>query len=204
MHSLHYGPGTAALAVHVALEEAGAEYEAHRLDMAGGEQTGEAYRRINPKGRVPALETPKGVLTETPAILGYVARTWPEAKLLPETPFAIARADEFASYLASTVHVAHAHKMRGSRWTDDESAHAAMREKVTANMDAAATLIEEHYLAGPWVLGEGYSTCDPYLLTVTRWMRVDGVDMAAHPALAAHETAMRARPAVQRVMALHE
>ena len=203
--TLHYGRGTVALAAHIALEESGAPYATRVVDMKG-EQKGEAFLALNPKARVPVLETGWGVLTETPAMLNYIARTL-APQLLPEAPDALARMEELAAYLASTVHVAHAHKMRGARWTDDRAADAGMRAKVPANMDEAATLIEARYLAdggGPWVLGARYSVADPYLFAVARWMPGDGVDMARHPALSAHMDAMRERPAVARVLALHE
>ena len=204
MHTLYYGKGTAALAVHIALEEVGATYDTRAIDMKAGEQRSGAFLEVNPKGRVPALVTPDGILTETPAILGYIARTWPDAGLMPETPFEAARVEEFASYLASTVHVAHAHKLRQARWSDDEGTHASMAAKVPANMDECASMIERHYLAGPWVLGERYSIADPYLFTLARWLEPDGVDLAGHPGISDHMERMRARPAVARVMPLHE
>ena len=78
-------------------------------------------------------------------------------------------------YIASTVHVGHAHKIRGSRWADDKTVHASMADKVAQNMESYANVIEDHYFVGPWVLGEQYSMCDPYLALVTRWLRPDGV-----------------------------
>src|SRR5690242_16010448 len=120
MFKLFYAPRTCALASHIALEEAGAPYEAVRLDFDRNEQRQEAYLAINPKGRVPALATERGILTETPAILAFVAQSFPAARLAPlDDPFAFARLQAFNSYLCSTVHVAHAHRRRGARWADD-------------------------------------------------------------------------------------
>ena len=116
MFKLYYAPGTCALASHIALEEAGASYTAERLDFKNSQQTTPQYLAINPKGRVPALVTDRGTLTETPAILAFVASSFPQAKLVPEDPFAFAQAQSFNSYLCSTVHINHAHKMRGYRW----------------------------------------------------------------------------------------
>jgi glutathione S-transferase len=84
---------------------------------------------VNPKGRVPALVAAEGVLTETPAILAYVAQSFPRTELAPQAAFAFAQAQAFNSYLCSTVHVAHAHRMRGRRWVDDEAAIAAMKTR---------------------------------------------------------------------------
>src|SRR5215218_5886186 len=82
MFKLYYAPGTCARASHIALEEAGAAYAAERLDFKNSQQTTPQYLAINPKGRVPALVTDRGVLTENPAILTFVAQSAPQARLL--------------------------------------------------------------------------------------------------------------------------
>ena len=203
MLKLYFAPGTCAMAVHIALEEAGADYEAVRLEFASHDQKQPDFLAINPKARVPALVTPQGVLTETPAILGFVAQGFPAAALAPTEPYAFARAQAFNSYLCSTVHVAHAHKGRGSRWTDDAAAVEALKQKVPQNMADCFALIERDMLAGPWVLGAAYSVCDAYLFTIARWLAGDGVDVARFPGVQAHAQRMSARPAVKRVLALH-
>jgi glutathione S-transferase len=110
-----YAPHTCALASHIALVDAGASYETVRLDFRKEDQRKPEYLSVNPKGRVPSLVTERGVLTETPAILAFIAQSFPAAKLAPlEDAFAFARVQAFNSYLCSTVHVAHAHRMRGS------------------------------------------------------------------------------------------
>jgi glutathione S-transferase len=73
MFRLYYAPGTCALATHIALEEAGAPYEAVLVDFRSQSQRSPEYLRVNPKGRVPALVTESGTLTETPALLYFVA-----------------------------------------------------------------------------------------------------------------------------------
>ena len=134
MFKLYYAPGTCALASHIALEEAGASYTAERLDFKNSQQTTPQYLAINPKGRVPALVTDHGTLTETPAILAFIASSFPKAKLAPDDPFEFAQAQSFNSYLCSTVHINHAHKMRGYRWAVDESSFADMKRKVPETM----------------------------------------------------------------------
>jgi glutathione S-transferase len=189
------------LATHIALEEAGAKYELRKIDTAAGEQRKPEYLKINPKGRVPALVTPQGVLTENVALLQYVAQTHPKANLAPADPYALAKMNAFNAYLSSTVHVNHAHKMRGARWSDDPAAHASMQAKVPQTMTDSATLIETEYLKGPWVMGDQFTVADGYLLTITQWCEGDGVDMSKFPKMMAHKQAMMARPAVQRVFA---
>ena len=92
MYKLYYAPGTCALASHIALEEAGADYQAERLNFKANQQQSPEYLTINAKGRVPALVTDRGVITETPAILAYIAQTFPKAQLAPlDDAFAFAQ-----------------------------------------------------------------------------------------------------------------
>ena len=204
MLKLFYAPGTCALASYIALEEAGAAYEPVRLDFSRGEQRKPEYLKVNPKGRVPALVTDRGILTETPAILVYIAQSFPSAKLAPiDDPFALAQAQSFNSYLCSTVHVAHAHSPRGSRWADDPAALEAMKRKVPQNMIECFELIEREMFVGPWVLGSAYSICDPYLFTLSGWLESDGVDIATLPKTNAHRARMLERAAVNKVVNAH-
>ncbi|MGY4002748.1 glutathione S-transferase family protein [Aeromonas sanarellii] len=201
--TLYLAPGTCAMAVRIALVEAGAPHRVKRLDLAAGEQRTPEYLAINPKGRVPALVTEQGVLTETPALLLYVAQRFPEAKLAPlEDPFLLARMQEVHSFLASTVHVAHAHGRRGSRWADEAQAIAAMLAKMPQNMREGFDQIERHYLTGPWVLGERFSLADIYLFVVASWLESDGVAIDEFPGVVDHYRRMQARPAVQEALAV--
>ena len=204
MLKLFYAPGSCALASHIALEEAGASYETVRVDFGANEQRKPEYLAVNPKGRVPALATDRGILTETPAILAYVAQSFPAARLAPlDDAFAFGRIQAFNSYLCSTVHVAHAHRLRGYRWVDadDEASIAAMRKKVPQSVGECFDLIEREMFAGPWVMGESYTISDPYLYTVARWLEGDGVDPARFPKVRAHRERMAERPAVKAVLA---
>lgn len=201
--TLHLTKGTVALAVHIALEETGADHELVWVDFGAGEQRGAAYGAINPKGRVPTLITPHGPLTETAAILTWLAATHPGAGLRPTDPWAAAKVDELSIYLAGTVHVNHAHKLRGSRWSDDPATWPAMAARVAQNMHDGFALIEASLGTGPWLLGDSCSTADIYLFTIARWLEGDGVAMAQFPRVAAHFAAMSARPAVRRALALH-
>lgn len=204
MMILYYAPNSCALASHIALEQVGADYEARRIDFSRNEQRSPEYLRINPKGRVPALVTERGVLTETPAILAFIAQSFPQAKLAPlADPFAFAQVQAFNSYLCATVHVAHAHKHRGHRWADDPAALEAMRKKVPQSVGECFELIEREMFRGPWVMGEDYGICDIYLYTVARWLDSDGVDPARVPKVAEHRRRMQELPAVARVAALH-
>ncbi len=203
MMKLYYGVATCSLASHIALEEAGAEYEAIRVDFKANQQQSPEYLALNPKGRVPTLITDRGIISETPAILAYIAQTHRAAELAPlDDPFAFAEVQAFNSYLCSTVHVGHAHKMRGGRWADDPAAREAMKAKVTQNMGDYFGIIESKMFRGPWVMGERYSIADPYLFTLANWLEGDGVDIKKFPRVADHFERMKSRPAVAKVMAV--
>jgi glutathione S-transferase len=205
MLKLFYAPGACSLASHIALEETGAPYEAVRLDFAKGEQTQPAYRAVNPKGRVPALVTDRGVLTESPAILGYIAQAFPGAGLAPtDDLFAFSDVQAFNSFLSSTVHIIFAHVFRPGRYADGEDAAAAMRAKAPQALAEAFALIEEKLADGrPWVHGERYTVSDAYLYVFSRWL-VSRPGLGDHSGLtrvAGHRARVQVRPAVQRVLA---
>ncbi len=202
MLTLYYAPHTCSLASHIALEDAGAVYELKRIDFSKTEQQEPDYLAINPKARVPAMVTPRGILTETPAMLAFIAQSFPNAHLAPlNDAFAFAEVQAFNSYLCSTLHVAHAHRMRGYRWADDPAAITAMQRKVPESVGASYDLIERHMLKGPWVMGDAYTIADPYLFTIAQWLEADGVDPKRVPRVVDHRSRMLERPAVKKAVA---
>ena len=202
MITLYTAPGTCALASHIALEDAGAEYTTVNIDFSSGQQRSDDYLRVNPKGRVPAMVTDRGILTETPALLAYIAQSFPAANLAPlHDPYAFARVQEFNLFLCSTLHIAHAHRMRGHRWADDDATIEGMRRAVPRSVGACWELIEESMFAGPWAMGEAYTICDPYLFTLAQWMEGDSVDPSHFPKVADHRRRMAERPNVRKALA---
>ena len=201
MLKLFHSWGACSLASLIALEEAGADYELCVMSTARGDQHKPEYLAVNPKARVPALVSDRGVLTETPAILAYVAQAYPAAKLAPDEPWAFAQMQAFNTYLCATVHIAHAHRHRGARWATEESSFADMRGKVAENMRACYRLIEGEYLKGPWVMGEQFTVADGYLFTITGWLEVDGVDVNEFPRVRAHCERVQVRPSVGKILA---
>jgi glutathione S-transferase len=202
MLKLYYTPGTCALASHIVLEDAGAAFEPVRISFKTNEQNSPEYLAINPKGRVPSLVTDRGILTETPAMLAFIAQSFPQAKLAPlDDPFAFAEVQAFNSYLCSTVHIAHAHRMRGYRWASEETSFADMQRMVPKSMGACYRMIEQNMLRGPWVMGERYTICDPYLFTLVQWMEGDSVNSADFPRIRDHFERMAARASVRKAIA---
>ncbi|MFT3820108.1 MAG: glutathione S-transferase family protein [Rubrivivax sp.] len=200
----YFAPHTCALASHIVLEHLGLDYEPIKLDFSANQQQSPEYLAINPKGRVPALVTDRGVITETPALLLYLAQQRPDAGLVPlDDPFGLAELQAVNSWLCSTVHVAHAHRPRAYRWADDPAAQQAMKAKVPQNMAECFDWIERELLRGPWVMGERFSIADPYLFAITGWLPGDGVAIERFPRVADHHVRLQALPAVQRALAQH-
>jgi glutathione S-transferase len=201
MYQFFYFPNSCSLASHIALEQAGADYEAIRVNLAANEQRDEKYLSLNPKGRVPVLVTPEGSLTENPAILLYISQVFPDSNLAPlENPFLLAQVNSFNAYLSSTLHVAHAHGVRGYRWADSDEAIEELKRKMPETVAVCFDMIETTLFQGPWVMGETYSICDPYLFTIAQWMEADKVDPTRFPKILAHRKRMLADPIVKRVI----
>jgi glutathione S-transferase len=208
MLKLFYAPNACSLAPHIALNEAGAEYEAIKVDTMKGEQRSAEYLALNPKARVPTLITEEGTLTEVPVLLAYIARTFPKAELAPlawKTPadqFAFFEMQSFNTYLASTIHITFAHIFRPERYADDDAAKAAMRAKAPKSLIEQFQLIEERLSDGrEWVHGDRYTVSDPYLYVFARWFERDGVgSISPLPRLAAHRARVQAREAVKKTL----
>lgn len=198
MLQLYYAPDTISIVVAIALFEGGVHFEARRVDFASGEQTKDAYAKVNPKRRVPALVTPGGTLTETGAIVEYLADTClPD--LRPVDPLARARMREMMYFLATTMHVNHAHRMRGYRWADQQSSFDDMAAKVPQTVGENCAYVET-LIEGPLLFGEDATLADIYLYVVTAWLEGDGVDVADFPRLAAFRQAMETRPSVRKAL----
>ena len=199
--TLHTMPGTIGVATHIALEEGGLDYKYVKVDFAKQEQLSDSYCKINPRLRVPSLVVGSHALSETPAILFYLAQLAPDSSLaLPREPLQIADIQSFNSYMASTVHVAHAHKLRGARWSNDDASMASMKAYVPTTMSRCFELIEKELLKGPWVQGAEFSINDPYLFAISQWLEGDGVDIAMFPKVQQHHASMLHRESVQRVL----
>jgi glutathione S-transferase len=169
---LHHAPLACSLASRLALVESGLEHEIAFVDTARGAQKSAAYRALNPRGQVPALETDEGVLTESTAILPYIADLAPQKQLMPPAgSFARAKAQSWLSFLSSTLHVSLARAMFPPPGCDSPEAQAAALAKVTlAYQDVDAHLTGRDHLL------DAFSVCDLYLLVFGLWR--------AHPALA--------------------
>ncbi|MCV3270302.1 glutathione S-transferase family protein [Roseobacter sinensis] len=199
---LHYAPRTISVAVAITLEEAGLPYEPVPVDFSAGEQKGDAYLALNPKGRVPTLETDSGtVLTETGALLDYIAALAPGARLVPQDPERAAQMRSVMYFLASTMHVNHAHMRRGDRWATKKASFDDMIAKTPENMAENARYFTTDCLEGDYVLGDQFSIADPYSYMLCSWLERDEVSLKDFPEIAAYLDRMNARASVQAVKA---
>ena len=199
---LYCAPKTISVASAILLAESGLDYEPAILSLDKGDQTTPDYLAINPKGRVPALITADGILTETGAILEYIAAQVPDRDLVPADAWQAAQMRAVMYYLAATMHVNHAHKKRGHRWANETSSFQDMTAKVPQTMSGSCAFLEQSCLLSPFVMGAALTVADPWLFTICTWLESDGVDITTYPKLTAHFDMMQARPSVAAVRAL--
>ncbi len=184
---LHHAPMACSLASRLALMEAGLPHEIAVVHTTRGEQKTPAYLRINPRGKVPALETAQGVITESTAILPFIADLAPDKALMPpQGSFERAQAQAWLSYLSSTVHAAYGGLLRPD--------FAPVREACQAQLVAALQTVDAHLEGREHMLGR-FSVCDLYLLVFSLWRAIAG-PLPALPNLDAFQMRMLARPGI--------
>jgi glutathione S-transferase len=199
MLTLFYSPGACSMAAHVILEEAGAPYEAKRVDFSKSEQRSDAYLKINPFGRVPALVLDDGTpITENTAILPYLGK---RLGFWPSDPVAEAKALSVIGFFAASVHLAHAHARRTERYAADPAAFPTIQETGRKTFRTHLQQIDRMLEGREW-LSDRYSVLDPYALVFYAW----GLSFHQLPMRTEfkHYTALRdrlmERPAVRRVV----
>jgi glutathione S-transferase len=201
MLTLYYSPAATSFAVHVGLEESGLEYELHEVNLKSGGHLSPEYLAIHPLGRVPALRLASGaVLTETPAILGFLADSVPERGLLPAEPWPRAQAAEWLSLFVSALHPTFLGFFRPSRYGDEPELHDALSRASRGRFFELLKHVERRLPDGPFVLGERYSLCDPYAAMFFMWARHFRFPVAELPRYAALFERVAARPSFQRAL----
>lgn len=202
LYRLNYSPGACSFAVHAVLEEIGAPFELVERNIRAGGTKSEAYRHINPKARVPALEHDGEVLTEAAAILVYLAERHPEAGLLGE-PGSLAkfRTLEWMSYLASTLHPLYWGVWRAHRLSADATQHPVIAQTVTRDLAERYAGIDQHLARNEYAAGGALSVADFHQYVFTRWAWRIELPVQTWPHLLAHYQRMGARPSVRRAFA---
>ena len=161
---LYYWPGASSMVPHIVLEEIGTPYQRQLVNLARGEHKSDAYLKINPHGKVPALAVDNTVLTENIAILTYLARRFPEAHLLPDGAVEEARCLSMMAWFASAVHTTFAHIIRPERFASDKATHGNLKETARDIFWDNCKEINELLDGKAWMMGTHYTVCDPYAL----------------------------------------
>ena len=198
---LYYSSGACSLVTHVALEEAGVKFAASRVAIAQGEHQRPDYLKVNPHARVPALEVSGQIITESIAILNFLALHFHADGSVPlEDPLVAARCNELLAWCASTVHIGFAQLWRPERFTADPTAYPAIQQGGHAAL--AGFFAEIEGLAGDgWTVGDRFTAVNSYFLVFFRWGGRIGADMSAFPRWAGLARRVAERPAVLRALA---
>jgi glutathione S-transferase len=194
---LYFAPGACSLSPHIALAESGLAFETEKVDLRTKvTKSGQDYRRVNPKGSVPALVLDNGeVLTEGPAIVQYVADQKPESKLAPPAgTFERYRLQEWLNFISSELHKAFSPLFRPDTPEETKkSSVAAIRSK----LDHVAKALEDRL----FLMGDEFTVADGYLYTILGWSKFGGIDLGDWVAIKAYYDRVAARPAVQLAQA---
>lgn len=184
--------GTCSLSPHIALREAGLDFELVKVGRDKKTEHGQDYLAINPYGYVPALQLDDGtVLLEGPAIVQYIADLKPESGLAP----ANGTLDRYRLQSALTFINGEIHKLISNLFNPSLADDA--REAVLAKLDLRLTQFSAQLGDREWIVGDRFTVADGYLYVVLSWLAGFKIDLAKWPAMAAHHARVAARPAVQ-------
>ncbi|HTW89397.1 MAG TPA: glutathione transferase GstA [Candidatus Binataceae bacterium] len=189
-------PGACSLSPHIALREAGLPFDFEQVDLKTKQtKSGADYRKVNPKGSVPALQLDNGqVLTEGPAIVQYIADQKPASKLAPAAgSFERSRLQEWLNYNCSELH-----KLFGPLFNPatPEDQKQATKAAIGAKFDFVNRSLE----GKQFLLGDTFSVADGYLFVILTWSKHVGIDLSRWPALNSFFDRVVGRPAVQAAM----
>lgn len=194
---LFYSPGACSLGIHVLLEEIGKSYETEQVDL----RTPVAERGLsqaNPKSKVPTLQRDDGsVLTEFPAIAFWLARSNPQAELIPHDVEGQTRVLEATDYCVATLHMQGFSRMFGARRAATPAEQEAMTAQGREIATRALNQLNAQLDGRTWLAG-AYSFADMALFYCCTWAPHFGVELPAN--VAAHFGRMKARPAVQAAL----
>ena len=200
MLTIYFSPGACSLASHIGLEETGAPYEAKPILLAKQQQRTEAYQKINPRGKVPALSVDDKILVENTAILTYLARRFPEKKLMPADPAEEARGIATMCWFSSIVHPSFQRCMRPERFAEAETAYAAVKENGRKSFWANCQEIDSMFQGKDWIMGGEYTLVDPYAFVFYGWGVRGGFPMKELSAYTAWQERMMQRPTVRKAV----
>ena len=200
--TLYMAPGTCARVAAIALEEAGVRFETQLIRFMKGQHKSPEYKKINPKGKIPALVIDGEALTENVAIITYLNQRFPEAGLMPKAEDALASARQLADlcFCSATLHPI-VTRIRMPHFFASEEAAKSVWEKGCQAMHEYFSMIDYRLSEQSWWYGESWSAMDAYLFWI--YWRVEGAEFPVkdYVNFAAHKFRMEQRPAVRRALA---
>jgi glutathione S-transferase len=179
-------------------------YDVKRVLVHKGETQLAEYLAVNPRGRVPALRVNETILTESCAILTYIAELFPDAALMPRDRLERMQCLSLMAWFAATVHPCFAHIVKPGRFAADQSAHAAFVETASRMFWEYLKEIDGLIAEKPWILGSHFSVCDGYALPFWGFGRRIRLPMHELTQYTAWKDRMIRRPAVLRVLQWEE
>ena len=200
MLTLYFSPGACSMASHIGLEETGAPYEEKPTLLAKQEQKAEAYLKINPRGKVPALSVDGKVITENTAILTYLARRFPQKQLMPADAVEEARCIATMAWFSNIVHPSYQRHTRPERFAEGEAAQAAVKETGRKSFWANCREIDSLLRGKDWIMGDQYTVADAYALVFYGWGVRGGFPMNELSAYTAWKDRMLKRPTVRKIL----
>ena len=204
MLTLYYSPGVCSMASHIGLEEIGEPYEKRPTLLPKGEHKSEAYLKVNPRGKVPALDVDGKVITENAAILTYLAKRFPQKKLMPADPVEEARCIATMAWFSNTVHPCYTHYVRPERYAEGEAAQASVKETGKKAFHTQCTEIDSILQGKEWIMGDQFTVADGYALVFYGWGVRANLPMQELGNYTAWKERMLKRPAVRRVLESEE
>lgn len=201
---LYFSPGACSFVPHCLLQLSGAAFEPHMVKLHKGEQNGEEYKAINPRGQVPVLVDEGQVITQILAIILYLDQKFPEAHYLPTAPVARAKAIETLAWMNNTVHPTFTHVFMPQKFCDSPDVQAQLKTFNTQTykslMGELQDIVVRNSNTTGWLSGEQVGPLDAYALTLTRWGSIAGIDPTSYTALWSHVQKVAAHPAIAVVV----
>jgi glutathione S-transferase len=200
MMTLFFSPGACSLASHIGLEETGATYELKPVLLAKGQQRTDDYLKINPRGKVPAFAVDGKIIVENTAILTYLARKFPDKKILPADPAEEARCIGTMCWFSSVVHPSYQRSHRPERFAEGEAAAAGVKENGKKMFWTNLQEIDSMIQGNDWVMGRDFTAVDGYALVFYGWASRSGYPVNDLKAYSAWQERMMNRPTVRKAV----
>ncbi len=200
MLTLHYYPGACSTAAHIALEEAGARFDLSLIDLPQGGQRADSFQKLNPRGQVPVLEIDGVAITETSAILVYIGRQFPEARLLPDAPVDEARCFAIMAWISSQVDPVFRRLARPERVAKEESTRADVKQVAQELYWTKCQELDNLLEGKQWLMGSQYTVSDPLALVYYGWALRFRLPVLQLPHFTDLARRLTARPAARRAL----